>query len=81
MVKTTINLDDEIYEDIVKESVEKYGSTKNISKIINQRLRIRRVPKEQGKKRLSYKVRNELANLDADREIKKGWESNTKWKP
>ena len=38
MVKTTINLDDEIYTEIVKESVEKYGSTRNISNIINQLL-------------------------------------------
>ncbi len=40
MVKTTINLDDEVYAEIVKESMERYGSTKNMSKIINQRLRI-----------------------------------------
>ncbi|EQD30693.1 hypothetical protein B2A_14041 [mine drainage metagenome] len=39
MVKTTINLDDEIYADIVKESIEKYGSTRNMSRIVNQRLR------------------------------------------
>ncbi|MHB8360644.1 MAG: hypothetical protein ACYDAO_09075 [Thermoplasmataceae archaeon] len=81
MVKTTINLDDAIYEEIVKESVEKYGSTKNISRIINQRLRIRKVRIERSKKRLSFKVRNELASLDADLEIKKGWESNAEWKP
>ena len=42
MVKTTINLDEEIYAEIIKESIEKYGSTKNMSKIINQRLRNRR---------------------------------------
>ncbi|MHB1493703.1 MAG: hypothetical protein ACYCR7_08640 [Thermoplasmataceae archaeon] len=80
MVRTTINLDDAIYEEIVKESVEKYGSTKNISKIINQRLRIRKVSTERSKKRLSFKVRSELAGLDADLEIKKDWESNTEWK-
>ena len=37
MVKTTINLDD-IHAKIVKEPIEKYDSTKNMSKILNQRL-------------------------------------------
>ncbi|OWP56750.1 MAG: hypothetical protein B2I17_03940 [Thermoplasmatales archaeon B_DKE] len=74
MVKTTINLDDEIYADIVKESIEKYGSTKNMSKIINQRLGKKAT--EGGKRvtRIQFKVRKGLASLDADSEIRKGWE-------
>ena len=39
MVKTTTNPEDEIYAETIKESMEKYGSTKNMSKIINPRLR------------------------------------------
>jgi len=70
MVKITINLDELIYEEIVKESVEKYGSTKNISKIINQRLKSRKSHTGCGKKRLSFRVKEEFANLDADVEIK-----------
>ncbi len=73
MVKTTINLDDEIYAEIVKESIEKYGSTKNISRIINQRLRNKNSNTEKDRKRITFKVREDLANLDADKEIKKGW--------
>ena len=76
MVKTTINLDDEIYAEIVKESVEKYGSTRNMSKIINQRLRKSDAGK--GGKRIVFKVREDLASLDADKEIKKGWEGSSK---
>jgi predicted CopG family antitoxin len=38
MVKTTINLRDDIYKKLVKEVVEKYGNTKNISKLINEKL-------------------------------------------
>jgi len=73
MVKTTINLDDEIYAEIVKESIEKYGSTKNISKIINQRLKNKNSNTEKYRKLITFKVRDDLAILDADKEIKKGW--------
>ena len=39
MVKTTINLDTEVYRELVNEAVEKYGTTKTLSKIINEKLR------------------------------------------
>ena len=78
MVKTTINLDDEIYAEIVKESIEKYGSTRNMSKIINQRLRSRKSDAGKSGKRIVFKVREDLALLDADSEIRKGWEGNSK---
>ncbi len=42
MVKTTINLNTEIYRDLVNEAVEKYGSTKTLSKLINEKLKKRR---------------------------------------
>ncbi len=38
MVKTTINLRDDIYKKLVKETIEKYGNTKNISRLINEKL-------------------------------------------
>ena len=78
MVKTTINLDDEIYAEIVKESIEKYGSTRNMSKIINQRLRSRKSDAGKSGKRIVFKVREDLALLDADNEIRKGWEGSRK---
>ncbi len=74
MVKTTINLDDEIYAEIIKESIEKYGSTKNMSKIINQRLRKRMNSTEKRRRRITFKAREDLSSLDADIEIRKGWE-------
>ena len=37
-MKTTVNLDDDLYEKLVKEAVEKYGNTKNLSKLINEKL-------------------------------------------
>ncbi|HLH85668.1 MAG TPA: hypothetical protein VKU79_02255 [Thermoplasmataceae archaeon] len=78
MVKTTINLDKEIYAEIVKESIEKYGSTKNISKIINQRLRNKKADASKSGKRIVFRVREDLASLDADNEIRKGWEKSSK---
>ena len=80
MVKTTINLEDSIYEEIVKESIEKYGSTKHISMLINQRLRSSSKVQERTKKRLTFKVEDEFANLNPDAEIRKGWEGNVDWK-
>ena len=40
MVKTTISLDDEIYKKLIKESVERFGSTKKLSWLINEKLRL-----------------------------------------
>lgn len=39
MVKTTINLEDDIYKRLVKEAVEKYGNTRTLSRLINEKLR------------------------------------------
>ncbi len=78
MVKTTINLDDEIYAEIVRESIEKYGSTRNMSKIINQRLRNKKVDARKSGKRIVFRVREDLASLDADSEIRKGWKGSSK---
>lgn len=78
MVKTTINLDEEIYAEIVKESIEKYGSTKNISKIINQRLRNRANTTGKRGQRITFRVSESLSSKDADIEIKAGWEESRK---
>ena len=78
MVKTTINLDDEIYAEIVKESIERYGSTRNMSKIINLRLRGSATKMRKIGKRITFKAMEEFASLDADKEIKKGWVGRSK---
>lgn len=38
MVKTTINLDTQIYRELVREALEKYGTTKTLSRLINEKL-------------------------------------------
>ena len=78
MVKTTINLDEEIYAEIIKESIEKYGSTKNMSKIINHRLRNRTNSTGKRRRRITFKAKGNLSSLDADNEIRKGWEESSK---
>jgi len=78
MVKTTINLDEEIYAEIIKESIEKYGSTKYMSKIINQRLRNRTNSTGKRRRRITFKAKGNLSSLDADNEIRKGWEESSK---
>ncbi len=44
MVKTTINLDTEIYRELVEEAVRRYGTTKRLSMLINEKLRARVKP-------------------------------------
>lgn len=36
MVKTTLELKDEVYRKLVEASVRKYGTTKNVSKVTNE---------------------------------------------
>ena len=38
-MRTTINLEDEIYKKLVNESIEKYGNTKKLSEVLNSLLR------------------------------------------
>ncbi len=40
MVKTTINLDTDVYRELVSEAVAKYGTTKTLSKLINEKLKM-----------------------------------------
>ena len=37
--RTTILIDDEVYEELVKESLKRYGTAKAISKVLNDLLR------------------------------------------
>jgi len=37
--RTTILIDDEVYEELVKESLKRYGTVKAISKVLNDLLR------------------------------------------
>jgi len=39
MVKTTIKLEDELYRSLVKEALDKYGRTRSLSRLINEKLK------------------------------------------
>lgn len=39
MVKTTITLEDSLYRRLVKEALYRYGTTRSLSKMINEKLR------------------------------------------
>jgi len=51
MGKTTIILDDDLYKALVKEALEKYGSTRKLSKLINEKLRAYTVPEKRWRRR------------------------------
>ena len=39
MVKTTITLEDSLYRRLAKEALDKYGRTRSLSRLINEKLR------------------------------------------
>ena len=39
MVKTTVTLEDELYRKLAKEALEKYGRTRSLSRLINEKLK------------------------------------------
>ena len=39
MVKTTVTIEDDTYKRLAKEAVEKYGRTRNLSRLINEKLK------------------------------------------
>jgi predicted CopG family antitoxin len=39
MVKTTITIEDELYKKLAKEAVERYGTVRTLSKLINEKLK------------------------------------------
>ena len=53
MVRTTLELKDEIYKKLVNEAIEKYGNTKNLSRVINESLEVHMSEKEHSKPQLS----------------------------
>lgn len=39
MVKTTVTLEDDLYRKLAREALEKYGRTRSLSKLINEKLK------------------------------------------
>lgn len=45
MVRTTVVIEDDLYRKLVEESVKRYGSTRKLSKLINEKLRESKKPR------------------------------------
>lgn len=82
MVKTTIILDDDLYKELVKEALEKYGTTRKLSKLINERLRMQMPLSKAGGKRakkLTIKLGKKLPPEEIEKLAKEGWEEIIRW--
>jgi hypothetical protein len=81
MVKTTIILEDEIYKQLVREALEKYGSTRKLSLLINEKLRgTSSFEKKMGRKRFTIKLGRKINEGKIEKLIEKGLEEAIKWK-
>ncbi len=81
MVKTTIILDDSIYKELIDESIEKYGTAKKLSLIINDKLRNYNKIKhtDNDKLKLTYKLGRKLTNTEIN-QAKDEYRGKTEWK-
>lgn len=75
MVKTTIILDDELYKELVNESIAEYGSTRKLSLLINRKLRSDRA-KTPGKKPKIRPIRlgRRITEKEIAEAIEAGWD-------
>ena len=86
MVKTTIILDDELYKKLVDECIRRYGSTRKLSKLINEKLwKLERLEMEmrisRAKETDKPRVRLGMALTpdELERLIEEGWGEVVKW--
>ena len=80
MVKTTIILEDRLYQELVEESVKEYGSTRKLSLLINKRLRASKA--KTPRRKLTLKV-IDLGRRVTEKEIEdaidEGFAEAVKW--
>jgi len=80
MPKTTVLLDDELYRELVQESLEKYGSTRKLSRVLNEKLReARRTSRVLRTKRSTVKLGVKLDEYRLHRMLAEGWEEAAQW--
>ncbi|MGB9760666.1 MAG: hypothetical protein ACP5KW_11980 [Thermoproteota archaeon] len=77
MVKTTIILEDELYKKLVREALEKYGSTRKLSLLINEKLKkSERISTPEPKRRTTLKLGRRLSPKEIDELIERGLEES-----
>ena len=75
MVKTTVILDDEVYRRLVEESVRRYGSTKKLSFLINEKLREPRGGQARPPaRRMTVRLGRRVTAKELEAEIARAWE-------
>jgi len=80
-MKTTIILDDDLYKQLVQEALEKYGTTRKLSLLINEKLKGGERKGRRGKEGLSIRIGRDLKPEEIDRLTEEGWRKVIKWKP
>ena len=82
MVKTTIILDDNIYKELIDESIERYGTAKKLSLLINEKLRNYNKNKntDNDKLKLTYRLGRKLTNAEIN-QAKDEYRGKTEWEP
>ena len=74
-MKTTIILDDEIYKKLVRESLERYGTTRKLSHLINEKLRLlEKLETQEPKERITFKLGRKLTMREIEEKIEEGLE-------
>ncbi len=81
MVKTTIILEDDLYKELVREALEKYGTTRKLSKLINDKLR-KTIYNEMEieEKSLRVKLGKKLSPEEIEKIAEEGWSEVLGWK-
>jgi len=80
MVKTTVILDDELYKKLVHEALEKYGTTRKLSLLINEKLKSKEAREVKEKERMRIKIGRDLKPEEIEKLIEEGWREVIKWK-
>ncbi len=75
-------MDDNIYKELIDESIERYGTSKKHSLLINEKLRNCNKNKniEKDKLKLTYRLGRKLTNAEIDK-VKDEYRGKTGWKP
>ena len=81
MVKTTVLLEDELYRELVDESVREYGSTRKLSLLINERLKASKGRGKKGKLRIKpIKLGRRITEKEIEKAIGEGWVEAVRWR-
>ncbi len=84
MVKTTVIIDDDLYKKLIDECVRRYGSTRKLSKLINEKIRLaykyeQILDNEKKVKKVRLRLGRDLSPEEIEKLIEEGWEEFIRW--